>query len=152
MAKTHTPITPALAVTALNGLAAGAYWVSPDVDNDTENADEIEAMFNIATTTIAGNNGGVDVYIAGSVDNGTTYAGGITTESDATYTPNGDDVSEWTNLERLVYTSETTARTLNKRVLIDDVPRNFKYVVYNDTDTAFNATGCSVDQNSMKRS
>jgi len=152
MAKSYTTIS-APAVTALNSLADAAYWVgggTTGIDNSTQLAYEIEMFVTILTTTTAGSDGSVDVYIAGSVDGGTDFAGGITTESDATYTPAGDDVSEWTFVGSFTYTSETTARTLNKRFLIDDVPKNFKVVIFNDTGTALGATTCAVELNAIK--
>jgi len=148
MAKSYTAIT-APAVTALASLASGAYWVSPDVNNNTELAHEIEMLLSILTTTTLGANGSIDVYIAGSVDGGTVYAGGVTTESDATYTPTGDDVSEWYYLGGMTYTAETTARTLQKRFSLSDIPKNFKYVIYNNTGAALGAT-VSLKHNAIK--
>jgi len=124
MAKSYTAIS-APAVTNLASLANGAYWVSPNVDNNTELAHEIETLISLLTTTTAGATGAIIVYIAGSLD-GTTYAGGITTESNATYTPIGDDVSEWSFLGGFTYTAETTARTLQKRFRLLDIPKNLK--------------------------
>jgi len=149
MAKSYTTIT-ALAVTNLANLADQAYWVSPDVDNDTELAHEIEMFLQILTTTTAGSDGNIKIYIAGSTDDGTDYAGGITSESDATYTPVGDDVSHWDWLGSIIYTAETTVRTMKKRFNLIDVPKNFKYVVFNNTGTALGAT-VSLEQNAIKQ-
>lgn len=148
MAKSYTSIS-APAVTALASLASGAYWVSPVVDNSAALAHEIEALISLLTTTTLGANGQIIVYIAGSVDGGTVFAGGITTESDATYTPLGDDVTEWAFLGAFTYTAETTARTLQKRFLLADVPKHFKYVIYNGTGTALGAT-VSITHNAIK--
>jgi len=149
MAKSYTAIA-APAVTNLASLAAGAYWVSTDVDNDTALAHEIEAFISLLTTTSLGIDGGVDVYIAGSVDGGTNYAGGITTESNATYTPVGDDVSHWDRLGTMNYSAETTARTMKKRFNIMDIPKNYKYVIYNRTSVALGVT-VSLTHNAIKQ-
>ena len=148
MAKSYTLIS-APAVTNLASLASGAYWVSPNVDNNSALAHVIEMLLSILTTTTLGTDGGVDVYIAGSLD-GTTYAGGITIESDATYTPTGDDVSHWDLIGSLKYTAETTARTLEKRLALFDIPKNFKYVVYNRTGEVFGAT-VALTHNAIKQ-
>jgi len=148
MAKSYTALSSP-AVTNLNSLADATYWVSADVDNGTALAFEIEVFATILTTTTAGTTGSVDVYIAGSVDGGTDYAGGITTQADATYTPLGDDTSHWKFLGSLTYTAEATARTMKKRFMIYDIPQNFKLVVYNKTGTALGAT-TSIELNSIK--
>ena len=149
MAKSYTSIaTPA--VTALASLASAAYWVSPDVDNNAALAHEIEVLVEILTTTAAGTTGSIDVYVAGSVDGGTVYSGGVTTESNATYSPAGDDVSEWDFLGSFTYTTEVTARTLQKRFSMFDIPKNYKYVIYNNTGTALGAT-VSLKHNAIKQ-
>ncbi len=149
MAKSYTTIT-ALAVTNLASLASGAYWVSPNVANGTELAHIIEMVLTILTTTTAGSDGSIDVSIAGSVDGGTKYAGGITNESNAVYVPLGDDVTHWKPIGLLTYTHEATARTMLKRFSISDIPKDFKYIVYNGTGTAFGAT-VSLKQNGIKQ-
>jgi hypothetical protein len=148
MAKSYTTLT-APAVTNLASLASAAYWVSPVTDNNAALAHEVETLISILTTTSAGTTGTIDVYITGSVDGGTVYSGGVTTESDATYTPTGDDVSEWDFLGSFTYTTETTARTLQKRFSLFDVPKNFKYVIYNGTGTGLGAT-VTLNHNAIK--
>ena len=148
MAKTYTDLS-APAVTNLASLADAAYWVSANVDNGAALAHEIETLISILTTTTLGADGKIDVYVAGSLD-GTTYAGGITTEADATYTPAGDDVSEWDFLGSFTYTAETTARTLQKRFSMFDIPKNFKYVVFNNTGAALGAT-VALTHNAIKQ-
>lgn len=149
MAISYTTVS-APAVTALNSLASAAYWVSPDFDNATNLAYELDIFITLLTTTTEGTTGTVDVYIAGSNDGGTNYAGGITTQSDATYTPTGDDVSELRFLMSFTYTAETTARTLEKLARLHDIPKNFKLVVYNGTGTGLGATTCAVEYQSIK--
>ena len=151
MTISYTAIA-ARAATALNSLASAAYWVSDNVSNSTELAYEIEMFITLLTTTTAGADGSFDVYITGSTDGGTDYEGGITTQSDATYTPTGDDVSEFTYIGSLTYTAETTARTLNKRFLISDVPKDFKVIIYNGSGAALGATTCAVEMNAIKYS
>ena len=149
MAISYTVVS-APAVTALNSLADATYWVSPDFDNDTNLAIELDVFITLLTTTTAGATGSIDVFIAGSNDNGTNYAGGITTQSDATYSPTGDDATEWRHLGSFKYTTETTARTLEKLFRMKNLPRNFKLVIYNDTGAALGATTCAVEYNSVK--
>ncbi len=150
MALLYTPLT-ALTVVNLNGLANGAYWVSPDVDNNTILGIEIEALLTLVTTVLAGVNGAVQIYIAGSIDGGSNYAGGITSESDAVYVPLGDDVSHWSPNNVISYTSETLARTPKKRIVVNSpVPRNFKFIVFNNTGTPLDAAGNSIALNSIK--
>jgi len=149
MALSYTTIS-APAVTALNSLADAAYWVSPDFDNATNLALELDVFITLLTTTTAGATGGIDVYVAGSNDGGTNYTGGITTQSDATYSPTGDDVSEWDFLDSFTYTTETTARTLEKLMRMFSLPKNFKLVVFNDTGTALGATTCAVEYQAVK--
>lgn len=149
MAKSYTAIA-ARAVTALNSLASAAYYVSDNVNNNAALAFEIEMFITLLTTTTLGVTGSFDIYIVGSTDGGTNYEGGITNESNATYTPTGDDVSEFTRIGSLTYTAETAARTLNKRFLISDVPKDFKVVIFNKSGTALGATTCAVEMNAIK--
>ena len=148
MAISYTVVTPP-AVTALNSLASTAYWASPNFDNETNLAYEVEVFVTLLTTTTAGTAGSCDVYLAGSNDGGTDYAGDVT-GSDAAWVPVGDEVSELRFLGALAYTSETTARTQKQRFLITDIPKDFKLVVYNGTGTALGATTCAVEWNSIK--
>ena len=116
MAKAYTALTNP-AVTALNSLASAAYWVSAAFNNATDLAYELHTLITIGTTTTAGSTGDIQIFVAESVDGGTNFTGGITNQVDATYTPAGDDVSEWEPLGSLTYTTETTARTHEKMVI-----------------------------------
>ena len=137
------------AVTNLHSLANAAYWASATFLNNTNLAFEVEIFVTILTTTTAGSNGSVDVYVAGSVDGGTDFAGGVT-GADATWTPVGDDVSHLQFLGSMQYTSETTARTQRKRFVLTNVPKDFKLVIYNDTGTGLGATVNAVEWNAVK--
>ena len=148
MPKSYTTIS-APAVTNLNSLASAAYWASPDFDNDTNLAYEVEVFVTILTTTTAGTTGSCDIYIAGSVDGGTDYAGDVT-GADAAWVPVGDEVSELVFLGSMAYTAETTARTQKQRFSIDDVPKNFKLVILNNTGATLGATTCAVEWNAIK--
>ena len=150
MAKSYSTVA-APAVTNLNGLASAAYWVSPVFDNNSELAYEVEKLISILTTTTAGADGSIDVYVAGSVDGGTEFAGNITNESNATWTPLGDAVSDLKKMGSLKYTNETTARTRRKRFKLGDVPKHFKLVIFNGTGTAFGGTTeCKIEWNAIK--
>ena len=144
MAKAYTALTNP-AVTALNSLASVAYWVSAAFDNSSDLAYEVHTLITIGTTSSAGATGDVQIYVAESVDGGTNFTGGITSEVDATYTPTGDDVSEWELLGSLTYTSETSARTLEKMMKYLDPTKHYKYVIYNNTGTALASSGCAVE-------
>lgn len=148
MAVSYTTVS-APAVTNLNSLASAAYWASATFVNSTNLAYEVEIFITILTTTTAGTTGSLDVFVAGSVDAGTDFAGGVT-GADATWTPVGDDVSHLQYLGQLVYTSETTARTMKKRFVLSNVPKDFKLVILNNTGTGLGATTCAVEWNSIK--
>lgn len=148
MAISYTTVA-APAVTALNSLASAAYWVSATFVNNTNLAYEVEIFVTILTTTTAGTDGSINLYVAGSVDGGTDFAGGVT-GADATWTPVGDDVSHLQALGSLKYTNETTARTQRKRFVLTNVPKDFKLVIYNGTGTGLGATTCAVEWNAIK--
>lgn len=148
MAISYTTVS-APAVTALNSLADATYWASATFVNSTNLAFEVEIFVTILTTTTAGADGSVDVYVAGSVDGGTDFAGGVT-GADATWTPLGDAVSHLQFLGSLQYTNETTARTQRKRFVLSNVPQDFKLVILNVTGTGLGATTCAVEWNSIK--
>lgn len=148
MPISYTSVT-APAVTALNSLASAAYWASPNFDNATNLAYEVEIFVTILTTTTAGVTGSCDIYVAGSTDGGTDYAGDVT-GSDAAWVPVGDEVSELDFLGSMTYTSETTARTQKQRFLLSNVPQDFKLVILNSTGAALGATTCAVEWNAIK--
>ena len=148
MAISYTTVAPPTVI-ALNSLASTAYWTSPNFDNDINLAFEVEIFITILTTVTAGTTGSCNVYIAGSVDGGTDYAGGVT-GTDAAWTPLGDDVSHLQALGSLKYTSEVLARTQRKRFVLSNVPKDFKIVIYNGTGAALGATTCAVEWNAIK--
>lgn len=148
MAVSYTTVS-APAVTALNSLATAAYWVGATFVNSTNLAFEVEIFVTILTTTTAGSDGSCDIYVAGSVDGGTDFAGGVT-GADTTYTPVGDDISMLQFLGSMTYTNETTARTQRKRFVLSNVPKDFKLVIFNGTGAALGATTCAVEWNSIK--
>lgn len=95
MALTYRTKT-SLAVTALTTtFIDGNVWVSPVIDN--ANGDKnFEFYLKMAANAAAAEYGWIDVYFAPSLDDGTTFAGGITTQSDAEFTlPGSDTALEW---------------------------------------------------------
>ena len=149
MAISYTAVTSPT-VTNLSSLADAAYWVSSVFDNTNIRAHTLEIFITLDTTTTAGTSGSIDVFIAGSVDGGTNFAGGITTESDATYSPVGDDMLHWKLLGSLNYTAETTARVMKKRFSMYDIPKHFKLVILNDTGTALGSGNTAIELNAIK--
>lgn len=149
MAKDRTALTAPL-VTALNGLAAAAWWVSPVIDDDANLAFALEIAITLKTSATAGSDGNFNVYFAGSVPATPSYAGGVGSNSDATWTPVGDDISNLKPIGSIKYTSETTVRTSIKRFLISDVPRDAKLVIYNGSGAVLGSADCSVELNTVK--
>ena len=67
MAVSYTAIS-APAVTNLNSLADATYWASATYVNSTNLSFEVDVFITILTTTTAGADGSVDIWVAPSVD------------------------------------------------------------------------------------
>lgn len=146
MASTSFGSNTALTVTNLQSLGDNAYWQSAVIDNAT-GAFTLEVFLTIATTTTAGSAAGrVDVFLAGSTDGGTDFAGGAT-GSQGTYT---DAANTRVRQLRLIGTmpidaSETTARTLKFHMVAAQLPEDFSLVLGNQTGTALASSGNAVE-------
>ena len=85
----------ALTVTNLHSLGDGAWWQSAVIDNGTVKGLWMELFITILTTTTAGSDDFVDVYLAGSTDGGTDFAGGASgSEGSYTVVGNSDEQLE----------------------------------------------------------
>jgi len=108
----------ALTVTNLHSLGNGSWWQSASIDNTSTKALWMEVFVTILTTTTAGSNANVDVYLAGSNDGGTDYAGGASgSEGSYTVTANSSDQLRFIG-SMPVDASETTARTFKWQVAV----------------------------------
>jgi len=135
----------ALTVTNLHSLGNAAYWQSAAIDNGTVLGLWAELFVTIVTTTTAGSDGSVKVYLAGSTDGGTDYAGGASgTEGSYTVIGNSDEQLQYiTSIP--IDASEIIARTYKKRIVIHDLPEDFAILIKNDTGTGLAASGNLVE-------
>lgn len=137
----------ALTVTNLQSLADEGYWQSATIDNGTVKGTWMEIFLTIVTTTTAGDaNGAVIVFLAGSTDGGTDFAGGAT-GSEGTFadTANLDHRHMRRVGMRSCDASETTARTYKYHFLVKDLPEDFTLVVKNESGTTLASSGCACE-------
>lgn len=145
MAGTVFGANTALTVTSLQSLGDNAYWQSAKIDN----ADGLwmELFITIATTTTAGDASGyLELYLAGSTDGGTDFAGGAT-GTQGTYTDAANTrKAQLRNIGTVgIDASETTARTLKFHAVVHDLPEDFAIVLGNQTGTALASSGNAVE-------
>ena len=132
---------------ALNSLADGAYWQSASINNSVILGLWLEIFLTIVTTTTAGNDGSVDVYIAPSIDGGTDFAGGAS-GSQGSYSDSGNvDPDLLTFIGSVpIDASETTARTYEGYLQLPaNVPEYFSIVLQNNTGAALASSGHAVE-------
>ena len=145
MAGTSFGTNTSLTVTNLQSLGDNSFWQSAKIDN----TDGLwaEVFLTIVTTTTAGDAiGRVDIYIAGSNDGGTDFAGGAT-GTEGTYTDSANTrVAQLRQVGSMtIDASETTARTLKFQVAVQDLPEDFAIVLGNQTGTAIASSGNAVE-------
>ncbi len=135
----------ALTVTNLHSLGNGSWWQSAKIDNGVIKGLWIELFVTILTTTTAGSNATVDIYMARAVDGGTDYAGGASgTEGSYTVTANSSDQLQLIG-SMPVDASETTARTFKFALQVDQLSEDFSIVIENNSGTALGATVNAVE-------
>lgn len=137
----------ALTVTNLHSLGDGSYWQSAVVDNGTIKGMWAEVFLTIATTTTAGDaDGHVELYYAGSVDDGTDFSGGAS-GSEGSYTDSGDVDPDDLEIVGVmpIDASETTARTYKKRFVIPYISEDFALVIRNQSGAALASSGNAVE-------
>lgn len=137
----------ALTVTNLHSLANGSWWQSAAIDNGTVKGHYAELFITILTTTSAASAvGTIDVYMAGSTDAGTDYAGGAS-GSQGSYTPSTNDGAELTLIAALTCdATETSARTYKYHVVINGpLPEDFAIVIENNSGQALGASTNAVE-------
>ena len=136
----------ALTVTNLQSLADGAFWQSAAQDNDTAGAMLVRIFLTIVTTTTAAAAvGDIRLLVAGSVDGGTDFAGGASgTEGAYTVVGNSDD--HLTLLDFItIDATETTARTYEIEVVLENVPKDYSLIIEQNTGAALASSGNSVE-------
>lgn len=136
----------ALTVTNLHSLGDGSYWQSASINNSTIKGLWVEVFITILTTTTAGTNGTVELYIANSTDGGTDFAGGAS-GSEGTYTDTAnvdpDDLEYIGTMQ--VDATETTARTYKWRGSHHNVGEHFSFVIRNNCGAALGASTNAVE-------
>jgi len=138
--------TNTAATITLNSLGDGSWRESTAVDNGTVKAIWMEVFVTILTTTTAGSDATVDVYLSRSLDGGTDYTGGIAGTGDAGWTPVGNQEEQLELIGSMpVDASETTARTYKWGTVVHDIPEDFCFVVENNTGAALGATTCALE-------
>jgi len=143
--------TVSLTVTNLHSLADASAWNSDKIDNATDTAVWVDVMVTIVTTTTAGSaTGYLDVYLSGSTDEGTNFAGSPD-GTEGAYSPSPSLAAQLRNMIRLgrinAPANETTARTYEKWFQIPPwlVPKDYQIVIVNQTGTAIASSGNLVE-------
>lgn len=137
---TNTPLT----VTSLHSLTDTNYWQSDVIDNGTIKGFWMELFITIKTSTAVGDAAGtVDVYLAGSNDGGTTFAGGAT-GTEGAYTPVTDGTSYSEQHLRFLRSLpcnavDTTARTFSYQIVVHNIGEDFSIIIGNQTNNTFDA-------------
>jgi len=135
----------ALTVTNLHSLGDATWWQSAAIDNGTVKGFWLELFITILTTTTAGSDGTVDVYLAGSTDGGADFAGGAS-GSEGSYTVVGNSDEQLQLIASIsIDASETTARTYKARLFVDNIGEDFSIVIENNTGTALGSTVNAVE-------
>lgn len=135
----------ALTVTNLHSLGDGAWWQSAAIDNGTIKGLWMELFVTILTTTTAGSDATVDIYIAGSTDGGTDFAGGAS-GSEGSYTVTGNSDEQLRLIAAIpIDASETSARTYEWHGVVHDIPEDFSLLIQNNTGTALGASTNAVE-------
>jgi len=135
----------ALTVTNLHSLGNGSWWQSATIDNGTIKGMWMEVFVTILTTTTAGSNATVDIYMARSNDGGTDFSGGASgSEGSYTVTANSSDQLQFIQ-SMPVDASETTARTFKFGFPVHDIGEDFSIVIENNSGTALGATVNAVE-------
>lgn len=135
----------ALTVTSLHSLGDGSWWQSNKIDNGVIKGFWMELFITILTTTTAGSDGTVDVYLAGSTDGGTDFAGGAS-GTEGTYTVVGNSEQQLELVGAIsIDATETTARTYKSRLTVHDIGEDFSILIENNTGAALGATVNAVE-------
>jgi hypothetical protein len=135
----------ALTVTNLHSLGDGSWWQSASIDNSSSLAEEAHLFITILTTTTAGSDGFVDVYLAASQDGGTDFAGGAS-GSEGSYTVTGNSDEQLRFVASIpVDASETTARTYEFHTVVHDLPERFSILMENNTGAAIGSSTNAVE-------
>lgn len=135
----------ALTVTNLHSLGDGAWWQSAVIDNGTVKGLWMELFITILTTTTAGSDDFVDVYLAGSTDGGTDFAGGAS-GSEGSYTVVGNSDEQLEPIASIpIDASETTARTYKKRLVVHDIGEDMAILINQNTGTALGSSVNAVE-------
>lgn len=137
----------------LVSLGADGWRESTGISNATNKYVDIIVSGNIRVGAVTAD-GLIEIYVAASIDNGTTYSGGLNgTDQTITWgtTPTSSSVEGFKNLHLLdiiaVDTTddnnpiEFTCRTTVAQACGGVVPQDWSIVVHNDTDIGFHASG-----------
>lgn len=131
-----------LAVTNLHSLADAAYWQSAGFDNSSKLGLVCHIFVTLVTNSDAGDAAGfANVYIAGSEDGGTDYAGGAS-GTESAYAPDSDAAAHAPLLRQIaglgIDASDTASRTYEAdiEVPVTALPKHFSIVIQNESGAA----------------
>jgi len=130
----------ALTVTNLHSLGDGAWWQSDKIDNGIIKGFWMEVFVTILTTTSAGSNASVDIYMARSTDGGIDFSGGAS-GSEGSYTVTANSSSQLQLIATMpVDASEITARTFKFGFTVDLIGEDFSIVIENNSGVALGSS------------
>lgn len=146
--KTYDTSPSSLTVTNLHSLGNDSWWQSAGLSNvgttgdNTDGAGIVRIHLRIITTTTAASAvGKVTIYVAESLDGGTIYAGGAS-GSEGSYTITGNSNEQLRYVDSVaIDATETTARTYDFATRLVDVPKDYSFVVHQETGQALASSG-----------